>query len=55
MVGREKVWISVWREEYVCLRFLWMIIGYVEVWEWKKREGMEESHERYLRWILGID
>lgn len=27
----------------------------IEIWKWKKREGMERLADRYLRWVLGVD
>lgn len=27
----------------------------VQIWEWKKREGMERLADRYLRWVFGVD
>jgi len=31
-------------------------MGYgVKVWGWKKREGIERMHKRFLRWILEVE
>lgn len=27
----------------------------MEIWEEKKREGVERLQQRYLRWLLGVD
>ncbi|XP_039312991.1 uncharacterized protein LOC120359478 [Solenopsis invicta] len=35
---------------------VWTVMGYgVEIWGWKEREGVERLHERYLRWVLGVE
>lgn len=32
------------------------VVSYgVEVWGWKDREKVEALHERYVRWVLGVD
>jgi len=37
-------------------KLIWTVMGYgVEVWGWKEREGIERLHERFLRWILGVE
>jgi len=31
-------------------------MGYgAEVWKWKNRREIEEIHERFLRWTMGLD
>lgn len=27
----------------------------MEIWEWKKREKLEELQERFLRWLLRVE
>lgn len=27
----------------------------VEIWGWKKKEGIERIEKRYLKWVLGVD
>ncbi|XP_024883667.1 trichohyalin-like [Temnothorax curvispinosus] len=32
------------------------VMGYgAEIWEWKERREVEGIHERYLRWVLGVN
>ncbi|XP_071650744.1 uncharacterized protein [Temnothorax longispinosus] len=35
---------------------IWTVMGYgAEVWGWKERREVEGIHERYLRWVLGVN
>jgi len=34
---------------------VWTVTSYrVEIWR-REREGLERIHERFLRWVLGVD
>lgn len=36
-------------------RLVWSVINYgVEVWGWMEREGIERLHDRFFRWVLGM-
>ena len=37
-------------------KLVWAVVEYgVEVWRWRARERVEAVHERYLRWVLGVE
>lgn len=37
-------------------RLVWTVVGYgVEIWGWREREEVERLHERFLRWVLGVE
>lgn len=56
MIGKKRFRGNWSRRIWLFDRLIWTVLNYgVEIWEWKKREGMEKVEERYLRWIFGLD
>lgn len=44
------------RRIWIFHRLIWTVISYgVEIWGWKKREGMERLEERCIRWVFRLD
>lgn len=43
------------RRVWLFNKLIWSVIGYVvEMWGWKKREGLERLHDRFLKWVFGV-
>jgi len=54
-IGKKKFG-SNWKRRIWLYDTLVWTVGYgVEVWGWKERESIERMHERFLKWILGVE
>lgn len=55
-IGKRRFEIDIRRRLWLFDRLVWSVMGYgVEIWGWKEREEFEKLHERYIRWVLGVD
>ncbi|EFN85221.1 Myb-binding protein 1A [Harpegnathos saltator] len=37
-------------------KLVWPVVSYgMEIWGWRERRKIEKLHERYLRWVLGVE
>lgn len=41
-------------KEVMVIRQIGMEYG-AEIWSWRERNKVERLHERFLRWVLGLD
>lgn len=53
----KRMWGKDWeRGLWLYDTLVWTVMGYgAEVWGWKERKEIEEVHDRFLRWTMGID
>ncbi|XP_025993782.2 uncharacterized protein LOC113004505 [Solenopsis invicta] len=55
-IGKRRFGKDWGRRVWLFDRLVWTVMGYgAEVWGWKEREGIERVHERFLRWVLGVE
>ena len=55
-IGKRKCGKDWGRRLWLFDKLVWAVISYgVEVWGWKCREKVEGLHERYMKWVLGVD
>ncbi|XP_024868138.1 golgin subfamily A member 6-like protein 6 [Temnothorax curvispinosus] len=53
----KRMWKKDWRRRiWLYDTLIWTVMGYgAEVWGWKERVEVESIHERYIRWIFGLN
>lgn len=53
----KRMWGNDWeRRLWLYDTLVWTVMDYgAEVWEWKKRKEVEEVHDGFLRWTMGVD
>lgn len=55
-IGKRRFGKDVRKRLWLFDKLVWSVMGYgVEIWEWKEREEFERIHERYIRWVLGVE
>jgi len=53
----KRIWGKDWeRRMWLYDTLIWTVMGYgAEVWGWRERREVEEMHERFIRWTMGLD